>query len=254
MSRNVGFSKRRVLSVGLVVGLLMATGTIGTAQQAPVVADDFNDNAINSSLWAAIQIGFGPTISEKDQRLEITIPYDSGDDSEQRLFRVEYTSVCLLRGNFDIQVDYQLLEWPHANGVRVGLLTRPVSGGVDRPEKAGGSSDSVERTSFGHPRNDFPSEPREVYVTNFAAAQGPGILATDHQSGKLRQVREGNRKSGYYFSEKSGNWVFIQSSRTATADVSFSLAAWSHNYAFMDQDVRVAFDNFMVTKGELVCP
>jgi hypothetical protein len=34
----------------------------------------------------------------------------------------------------------------------------------------------------------------------------------------------------------------------------FGLNAWSHNYAFDDQDVRLAFDNLSILQGEVICP
>ena len=34
----------------------------------------------------------------------------------------------------------------------------------------------------------------------------------------------------------------------------FELKSWSHSYAFKHQEVRVAFDNFIVNQGQLICP
>jgi hypothetical protein len=44
------------------------------------------------------------------------------------------------------------------------------------------------------------------------------------------------------------------STTVTDADAYFNISAWSHDYAFTDQDVQIAFDNFVVNQGELVCP
>lgn len=199
---------------------------------AQVLYDDFNDNTINSSLWTDVHGGSGPTIDEINQRLEITHPAASSGDT----FFAQYTSICQLRGDFDIQVDYQLLTWPSANGVRIGLNIAGVG--------------ATERVSFGTSA-DFPGQPREVYLTHYADGV-QGITATDHLVGKLRVVRSGNTLTGYYFS--FGNWVAIHTGPATTDDVNFIVASWSHDYAFTNQEVKVAFDNVIVNQGQLICP
>jgi len=96
---------------------LSQTVDSGTEAAFSVTKDDFNDNKINSSLWKSYTVGSGPTVAERNKRLEITFPANSSGD----LFGAGYTTVCTLTGDFDIQVDYSLLTWPKENGVRVGM-------------------------------------------------------------------------------------------------------------------------------------
>lgn len=198
--------------------------------------DDFNDNSINLSLWTIETEGSGPAIAETNQRLEITFPSDSADNPETSLFWAGYSSTCQLRDDFDIQVDYELINWPSGNGVRIGL-------------HAAGQG-PVERTSFGA-NIDFPEWPREIYLTHFTD-DVQGITSTNHFSGKLRLVRLGTTLSGYYFN--SGDWILIHTGPTTTDDVHFSLSSWSHDYAFTDQSVKIAFDNIIVNEGHLIYP
>jgi hypothetical protein len=80
------------------------------------VSDNFNDNTTWSQLWAASSLN-GPTVAETNQRLEITFPADcSGSE-----FNGMYSCLSKLTGDFDVQVDYQLLDWPYGHGVRLGL-------------------------------------------------------------------------------------------------------------------------------------
>ena len=77
------------------------------------------------------------------------------------------------------------------------------------------------------------------------------ITGTEDVTGTLRLVRSGNTQTGYYYS--SGGWVAIHTGPTPTTDVAVKVGAWSA-YQFMHWDVFAAFDNFVVTSGELVWP
>ena len=168
--------------------MLLSIAFAGTAGAVSEIYDDFDDNSTNTALWNTRVYGSGPSISEVDQRFEITFPSNSADGSGG-FFSGEYASKCRLNGDFDVQVDYDLLDWPASNGVRVGL----------------GTIGFTERVSFGS--RDYPLSPRESYLVHFDAVRG--ITATSHQSGTLRNVRNGNTLTGYYFN--SGAWVPISS-------------------------------------------
>jgi hypothetical protein len=197
--------------------------------------DDFNDNLINTQLWNSIGGGSGPTVSETNQRLEFTIPASSFENPVGQIFFAAYSSNCLLRGDYDIQVDYQLLTWPFANGVRLGLNTALAL---------------TERTSLGPP-TDFPGQPREVYVQDVIGG-GLTFLGTGDLSGKLRQVRTGNTLTSYRFS--GGVFLPFATALVSTADTLIQLAAWSEDRLFTDRTVQAAFDNFAVNSGQVICP
>ncbi len=172
-------------------------------------------------------MGGGATIAETNQRVEIFFPYTSVMPS------AGYTSKCTMSGDYDVQVDYQLLVWPPQNGVRVGLAATP--GGI------------TERVSYG--AND-PSGPSEVYLRDFGA--GPfGTTGTGDTSGKLRLVRTGSTLTPYYYSSA---WVALPSGATSTAPAVIALNVWSDDSHFTGHDVRVAFDNFIVNAGTVSCP
>ncbi len=202
-----------------------------------VMSDNFNDNYANSLLWSTTNVvGTGPSLSETNQKLEIYFPSFSNGSA----FGAGYSSVCKLRGDFDVQVDYELLLWPFANGVRVGLAAANL-----------GSPAAVERTNFSaNISNDVPGWPREVYLAHFSDGVN-GITESADFAGKLRLVRTGDQLTGYYFA--SGGWVPINTAYTSTNDTAVSLSAWSHDNIFTGQDVKLAFDNFIVNRGLAVC-
>ena len=215
----------------LMLATLLLLPEAGFAQ---VVYDNFNN--ASRPRWNVLIDGLGPEIEEANRRLEIVLPADSREESTG-VFGSTYESVCRLQGDFDIRVSYALLEFPDFNGVRVGL-------GV--AERDHHFSQAVERTSFS--QHDALA-PGEVYLTDF----GGGItqVPTTDTRGKLRLAREGNTLIGYYFDVTSGDWQSISSATSTTNEVHFSISAWSHDYAFDDKRVKVAFDQVVIERGVL---
>ena len=209
---------------------------VGSSPGNPPAYDDFNDNVTNTTLWNILEYG-GPYVNETNQRLEITIPPDSSGDT----FSAGYASKCALRGDFDVCVDYHLLTWPENSGVRAGLW-------IERSP----STYTVERVSYSS--SDYFDQ-GDHYTTNFA--DSILLSVTDDTDGRIRLVRTGTTFKGYYFDEISHDWVLLQSIQgnvMSSRDVTFMMKAWSHDYAFGDELVKVAFDNFVINKGEVILP
>jgi uncharacterized repeat protein (TIGR01451 family) len=201
------------------------------------VYDNFDDNTTDPSLWYIELRDSGPTASETNQRLELTLPANSAGDD----FAAWYDSACQLRGDYDIQVDYELLTWPLASGARIGLTDNHAN---------------MHRVSSGTQPNDYnyPGGP-DFYMTIFDTPDHVvGITPTSDLFGKLRLQRVGDTINTFYFA--NGSWVLDASNSDPayTADTPFALGAWSADSVFTDQEVKVAFDNMMVNAGELVCP
>ena len=207
---------------------------VTTSVSAQVFVDDFNDNSIDPNVWSVELYGLGAEVAEQNQELEFTMTAGaSGGEFGARL-----TSVFLLRGDFDIQIDFRLLEWPYFNGVRMAVAITD----------ALYDDYGVERSSLS------ASEPlgaQEVYVADFTS--GPiQLVPTLDLGGRLRLVRSGSTQTGYYYG--SGGWIPILTGPAPTGDMTIQLHAWSHDYAFQHQVVRSAFDNFTIMSGEIVWP
>ena len=209
---------------------------------AMTLYDDFNDNDINIDRWTYFTNSSQPTLEEVNGRIEMSLPATS-EDGPGGVFGAWLESRCRLKGDFDIQTDYQLLEWPEANGVRIGL-------GLNLTNL--GYITFAERVSFGGNDLNSPSG-RETYLADFGPGGIHGIVDTTDQSGKLRILRNGSNVSGYYWS--SDKWSLIHQREVSTDDIEIILAAWSHNWTFADKRVSIAFDNLVINEGELVdCP
>lgn len=223
----------------VIVGLLflLAVALAATKDASAISgSDDFNDNSRDDTKWAEVTAGTGPMIDETNQRLEITLPANSVNYPQSDEFGAWYLGRCALEGNFDIQVDYQLLTWPSDSGVRVGLIIHP--------------KHTVERTGLGPTEVWSPPPPsREVYLTNYNDVLTP--VGTTDTSGKLRQTRTGSTLRGYYYS--GGAWVEIASASIGQGGLRYVLSSWSGDSRFGDSLTQVAFDNFIVNSGELNC-
>ena len=211
-------------------GLRVARGVLGQP-----IRDGFDDATVAAWIWESRRKGSGPTVAESHGRLEISLPEDSAGDP----FSAGYKSVCRIRGDFDVQVDYQLLEWPSENGVRVGLAAAA-------PEA--GRIGLVERISFG--RSEFSGSPREAYLVHHGASVA-GVVPTSDMSGTLRLLRSGSSVTGYYLS--FGEWILLGSDSVPTDDATISLKAWSHDSVFGDLPVQMSFDNLVVNHGQVIC-
>jgi hypothetical protein len=181
---------------------------------SPVVYDDFNDNCTDPARWSFEQAG-GPTLAETNHRLEITLPADSeGNEETGGDFYSWYTSACQLHGDYDMQVDYQLLAWPSVNGVVVGL-------GDDRV--------ALERVSSGA-YNDYDTD-GEIYWTSTSLNDTffliGDIISTSDPSGKFRLQRVGDTINTFYYGSDAWLPVASYSDPAYAEDTPFYLEAWT---------------------------
>lgn len=194
----------------------------------PVLTDDFNDNSTNYGLWST-PADSGVTVNETNQQVEIS--YDPSASGGQ--FGAGYFAKLGIKGDFDIQVDYNLLDWPAGNGVRIGLVP---------------TWWSAQRTSQGIDQ----STPDEIYAMDSYYGTSGGFSTTD-TSGKLRIVRTGSLVTSLYYS--GDRWIPIHSydyGASGLSDVPWlAISSWSHSSTFSKQAVRIAFDNFKVNFGHI---
>lgn len=216
--------------LGLVQATLLCAGS---ASASFSLSDDFNDHTLNSDIWTVFKAGEGPNVKEHRGWLEIMIPADShgsgsGPTYGPHDFGAGYITCQAIRGDFDVQVAFTLLDWPADNGVRSGV-------GLNLFFTA------VERTSLAP--QDYAGFGGEFYLTHFLDGV-QGLVPTVDQAGKLRVTRVGNLMSGYYWN--GHEWSLIHQGPGPTADGLVSIVAWSHDQYFRGQDVKLAFDDFQL--------
>ena len=111
-------------------------------------------------------------------------------------------SKFLLKGDFEMTVDYRLITWPAANGGRLGF-EGPGYSGTDY------TMCMVKRISHGADEQPNPGE--EVFAASFkeGAAWSANEVVTENtpdEHGTLKLTRAGNRMTGS-FSKNGGPWT-----------------------------------------------
>ena len=164
-------------------------------------------------------------------------PKDNPEAEPQPGFGAGGGSTYSLEGDFDIRMSYELVTWPKASGVRVGLIvTIP-----DNPDKFV----NVERVGLGLPEWPHLSS-REVYLVDIDHAV-LGITSTDDFSGTLRLRRNGATVSCYYGTTEG--WHEIYKAEWSTEDVAIIAYTWSHECLFGGEEVSVLMRTVEIIEG-----
>jgi dipeptidyl aminopeptidase/acylaminoacyl peptidase len=193
------------------------------------LTDDFSANERDVDFWSLLHDGTGGFVDWQNGRLELSITADGAPEvggGGSSSIGTHLGANCLLNGDFDAQVDYELLTWPSGNSVNVGINAFFTNGSIDRTTNAWGES----YNSFIEPM--FTSAP------------------TTDTSGSLRVVRSGATMTTYY--DSGGTWVALGSAPAQPGPAIVALSFKSYN-DFGHQAARVAFDNFWLDATDVDC-
>jgi hypothetical protein len=223
---------RRLL---VTVVVIAAIGAFAASARGGIVTPHRIDETFNGSTidladvwawWGTNQPGLA-TFAQGGGVLTVNVTAGAQPD-----VNVGSQTRCLAHGDFEAQVDFNLVTWPPMNGIWVSLMV-------------GGTPYNVYRVSW----QFDPSEQYGAYLPP-AGATLPAFGTT----GTLRLTRRGDIFSAYYLSGRT--WIPLVSGTGPTGDVPFSLAVFNISNAatFAGLPVAVAFDNFHVTADAVVCP
>jgi dipeptidyl aminopeptidase/acylaminoacyl peptidase len=198
--------------------------------------DAFDGDRIDPFWGGPFLTGSGPSMAEVNGRLEVSVPPDTLNDPVAGFTDIALSSPCHLLGDYDVQVDYQLLQWPPQSGVNVSFSTFTiVNGSFDQTfglfvfDPGGGTGVS---TNFPGPVNTFVPAPET--------------------SGTLRLVRVGPTLTAYRLTP--AGWSAIRSTSELANEVGVNLDVFSNAPQFSHPDVKVAYDKFRVNGGTFSCP
>jgi len=199
-------------------------------------SDDFEDGVIDVAKWEPHSLP-GTNVEESGGRLMMTMgPTTEGVDRGGEVY-----SKWVLRGPFDVQVDYELIEWPDHNRASVGLFLDLTDDqwSLQRLSARVGTWDGTD----------------ETYCTHFSSMHGgkcEGMMATSHRKGTLRLIRdEGSVLSAYVRSPENDGWMLVNSAQMPQVDAKPLLALFGE---LDPRTVKVAFDTFRTNRGQVVPP
>jgi DNA-binding SARP family transcriptional activator len=204
------------------------------APPAPPVlmADNFDDGTIDTNIWQPLLTGTGSSVTEQNSRLELAFDADAAAAPNSQGFRMVAAQVgtaCRFRGDFDVRVGYELVDWPPENGVMLQLAAWFPA-----------SITTIARQS-------------QRWGENYVASRGGGSAVnakTNDLRGALRLRRKGSLISSYV--QRGGRWSRVSSWSSSGAPL-VGLQALSTDEWFGDQPVTVAFDNFEIKAAHPVC-
>jgi len=218
-------SKMGVLGATLFASLLLflSPASAGTVYQS------FTNNTYNAKYFGLINNSGEsnkPSVAVANNRLELTVP-DSTLFSSAGL--QPYANYNLI-GDYDIQVDFNLLNWPVNNRVDAGIVT---------------TSYEVTRVYM-----DFGQGSTNAYLVSFIGQTPTGFhwIQPSDTSGKLRLNRTGNTVSGYYWQFNA--WQLIASyTKSGYGDpIGFYVGGYVGTRT-ISEITKVGFDNLKVTNA-----
>ena len=163
------------------------------------------------------------------RRIEIAVAPTAVNGGDYNIIAGSLGTNCRYDGDFEVRVDFELLDWPVANGV-MGQLS---------------SWYAAYSAAIGRFSSNLGSE---EYAGWFPGAVNSVPAA--HQSGSFRITREGPRTVAHY--RFGGRWQSVVSARATGAPI-VGLSIYSRDDWFADKPVRVAFDNFVLLADQPVC-
>lgn len=197
-------------------------------QLAAPFVDGFDDGRIDSAQWHQIVSGTGVSIAESGGRLVVDFAAGAVPGGQFNQIATHAGLQCQLAGDFDMQVEYALLDWPATNGLQAFLsgFTTFTSAQVLRESKPWGE--------------------------RYSSWIDPSFAATDtgDVAGSLRLTRTGGVVTASYLG--GGGWTVLNS---AARPESMTAGVGAGDFqTFSGLHVRVGFDDFRIASGALTCP
>jgi Tol biopolymer transport system component len=221
----------RIRSVALGDG---SVSDVNTSPTAPLV-ESFDGGTRDSSLWHQINDP-GGTVGEQDGRLVESISGSAVPGGQYNQIDEHWGSQCQLAGDFDYQVDYQLLTWPQHGGFFATLNAFFGDGAVGRVS-----------TPYDPPYDQSYNAWANVNPFSF------GVANTLDLSGSFRLVRTNGTLDAYYRSPGEA-WTLLLSTPGVTGSTVYGMSLSTPASSFAHLDGSVAYDNFRLSSGALSCP
>lgn len=204
------------------------TGDAPVERLAAPFADGFDDSVVDTSLWHVITDP-GGTAAESGGRLVLSIAAGSVPGGLWNQVDTHIGSQCELAGDYDVSVDYELVDW-QAVGFWTALHSFWEAAGVMRAAAPWG----------------------QEYV-GWVGPFGNGMPTTD-TSGSLRLVRTAGVLRSFVRSPGTAEWTQVFGSLTPGVDTVYGLGLTARGDQYTGGAATVAYDGFRVSSGTFRCP
>jgi Tol biopolymer transport system component len=199
-----------------------------SAPRAPFL-DTFDGG--DSRFWQVIVNGTGAVNTEVNGQLVTTLAANSVQGGQFDEIETHWGTQCRMVGDYDVQVDYRLLEWPQANGVQAAFSSFAGPSNI-------GFMAIRESQAWGEQYGSWIPD-------NFTS------VSSADAAGSLRLQREGDTAVTSFWNGTA--WTPIASGPTSIDPATITLGASSFMNRFVHQEVKVAWDNFRINSGTISC-
>lgn len=207
--------------------------SVGTTPRAPF-SDDFSGPQDNSVWGLFSDPQDGGTAEQANGQVRLTIRGSATPGGQFNQVASLAFSKCDLEGDYDMQVDYALLAWPHLGGFYATLT-------------AYFGNSSVGRTSVAVP---WAPSWHDEQVVGWGQDSNASFATTD-TAGTLRMVKKNGLVVTYV--RDGDGWRPVGSGHsTNNSNVGFQLNSQAHDFGHLDGSV--AYDNFKLNGGTFSCP
>jgi len=245
----------------MLVGLLLALlGLALPAQTTQSFSDDFHSRTLDRTHWVIAKVNARGEVAptEAGLRLAFRVLQNSAP-----FFALTIWLNCRVRGDFDARVSFRLVDWPFANGIRLGLGVSPniaslplaatslhgVFGDARGLRTVISERISLKRGADGA----HPNEIGEFYVAELNGRENR-LFPAFRRVGKLRVSRVANDFTAWYWDKTGGLWVPTgrwSVNPQLKDDEWVALQLWGRNES---PNITVLLEDFSVSAQDLDCP
>ena len=209
---------------------------LSTAPRAPY-SDTFDRGVVDTSFWYTL-VDPDSSLAVQDGRLVESIAGSAVPGGQFNQTATAIGSPCHLPGDFDMQIDYQLLQWPEHGGFFAAL--QGIFGDI-----------TVARISAPY------APPNNQSYNAWSNSSNGFLFATENTratSGSLRITRVGSTAYAYVRDSGDVDWRLIFSAGGNTGEAIPQISLFAVAATFGHEDGSVAWDNLRINAGQLSCP
>lgn len=200
------------------------------------ITETFANNQYNTRLWRlAPDLGTGATAQVTNNRLEVTV---AGYGYITFSSRPGFTLI----GDYDIQVDFTLINWPTNNATQVSI-------GTSLAHETDTIWPQVTRANAPWDTGNGP----EVYLTSMTYFQDVKLTGPT-SSGTLRLVRTGNKVEGFYWDGTTWQSAGAGTDASYGARVAVNMWIGPNGETYSGISAKAAFSNIRVNYTTLGPP
>jgi hypothetical protein len=219
IGKIITYVKLRFGGIMLLAALLL---WLSPAFGSGTITENFTNNQYDTDLWYLWNMGQGTTAQVTNDRLEVTV---SGNGYAGLNF-----SGYTLIGDFDVKVDFTLIDWPASNKTQIVM----------------GPFNLSPTNLFQVGRANTPSAIHEQYFTIIIGNYKSTEVTGPTLSGTLRMVRTDNKMEGFYWDGAAWQSIGYATDASLGTRVGVGMNIGPYGGTYSGIPAKAAFSNIRI--------